>query len=192
MVSVLGADSSRIIDQIDHILEELFLAEARLNKASRDFEDRQRAEAIKHHAAIAPILEHIDKLTDELNAVIEQNRSSLLKRGQRSFVTDIAKLEFDKSSTKARVTDPAMIMEIARAAGITREVAKAVNVWQYDPRKFFRFLRWNRRYRKLFEDYIFRPVSRMVWHIYPLSSYVASVVGDSSQTPNPLTIEVKS
>lgn len=188
---MVRVDPQPIIDELDSVLEELLAAEARLNAASQRFEDQQRVEALKHHAKIAPILGHIDALTARLNALIDENRAVLIKRGRKGFVTELARLEFERTSPKPRVTDHAMVMEIARRLGVTREIATAPSEWQFDSKKFFTWLRWNRKYRDMFEEYIFNPVSRMVWHIYPLPAYALTTNADPAVIPDAVTIEIR-
>lgn len=188
---MVDVDPGLVIEEVDLILEALFLAEDRLKRASLKFEDQQRAEAIAHHAAIAPTLAEIDKLGAQLDALIAANRTLLIKRGRKGFATDIARLVLERTSSTSRVTDPALVMERARKEGITREISVVNHEWRFDLKKFSKFLRWHRKYRSLFEDLIFRPVSKTRWHIEPKSTYTISSGSGLVMTPDAVTVEVR-
>lgn len=188
---MINADP-KVIAQIDSVLEQLLLAQVKLDAQSKEFEDQQAVAALEFHERIAPQREEIDELWQQIAALIASNRSMLVKRGRRAFFTRIASIELERLANSQRVSDPEIAMGIIQGLKATPEVTTVVREARFDPVKFGLWLKRNPQYRSDFIGLLFRPPSGTRLHVRPNTTYAVEHGDTLVAPPGELTHDVMS
>lgn len=145
---------TKIIDDLNDLADKRFLVQIKIDDANASHKSAVAALVAAHERVLSALTSEAAGLDQQIAAIIQPNRGSLIERGKQSFVIMRAKFQFRKPSGKTKITDAAGIMDVARKLGVVRQIAKPSYVWKLNQSKFFDWLDKHGEMRTHFEEYL--------------------------------------
>lgn len=171
------------------------LAESRLRlKVARDAENQRFQTQLadltsEHEAKLQEFAERERELDPAIWQAIDANRSTLIARGKRSFVTLLASFQLKEIPAKTEVLDKLAIMEAARHLGVVRQIANPPRgEWRFSRTKFLGWLADHGELREYFEPYLEYSDKTESLTIKPNTNYT---VDHDSQRISPPSLSIK-
>ena len=180
--------TNEVIDDLNELAKSRFDVQVRIDAENQQFKNDKTALETAHAARLAALTKEADALDSQLWEKIEPNRSSLIVRGKKSFITALAKFQFREVPGKDKVGDSDGIMNAARRLGVVRQIANPVHYWKFDSKKFFAWLDRNGENRPHFAEFIEEGTDGESLTIQPNSNYTVHL---DKKRVSPPSISIK-
>lgn len=179
----------QIIASINRLVESRLQLEVELDAENRRFQAKLADLTREHEANLHELAERERELDPAIWQAIDANRSTLIARGKRSFVTLLAKFQLRDVPAKIEVLDKPGIMETAHRLGIVKQIANPPRGgWRFDRKKFLAWLASHGELREHFEPYIEQSDKSESLTVQPNANYT---VEHDSQRVSPPSISIK-
>lgn len=178
-----------VIDRANRLAESRFQLEVEREVENRRFAEALAALTKEHEEKLRIFTERERVLDPAIWKVVDENRTSLIARSKRSFVTMLAKFQLKDVPAKTEVLDKQGIMDVARKLRVVRHIAKPPKgEWRFNQKKFFGWLAKNGEHRRHFEPFLNDVEKDESLTIQPNSNYT---VEHDSQRISPPSITIK-
>lgn len=178
-----------VIASINDLVESRFQLEIEREAENQRFQTAIAALTREHQEKLNRFAERERELDPDIWRSIDHNRSTLIARGKRSFVTIRAKFQLREVPAKLEVLDKVSIMEAAHRLGVVKQIANPPKGgWRFNQKKFLAWLASSGDLYRHFEPFVEQTDKTESLTIQPNTNYT---VEHDSQRISPPSITIQ-